>query len=265
MVATNGSIHKCEASWDDVMAGRFPSNPAREVFRQAVDDVAAKAKAVLTESHGRIDQAVKLVLAGDVQLHDDGTATVASQSNGQTAYHVNGECKCKDFHKAPANFCKHRLAFGIAKRATSLMHERLAAVDTGVNGTAGPADEGVGIAVDITPATRHGVVDTTTVVLPEAPASCNVHVDVAGRKVQITLRDMSEQRLLERLAVLLAQFPTPADPAPSAPQAAQPTCRYHGTQKMTPSRFGKHAWICSVKLDDDSYCNQRWPRKGQDN
>jgi hypothetical protein len=33
---------------------------------------------------------------------------------------------------------------------------------------------------------------------------------------------------------------------------------------MTPSKFGTHAWICSVKLEDDSYCNQRWPRKGQD-
>jgi len=100
MLPTNGSIHKCEASWDDVMRGQLPTNPARDVFRRAVDDVAQKAREVLTERHGRIDQAVKLVLAGDVTLHDDGTATVGSQSNGQQAYDVNGECTCKDFPRS---------------------------------------------------------------------------------------------------------------------------------------------------------------------
>jgi hypothetical protein len=43
--------------------------------------------------------------------------------------------------------------------------------------------------------------------LPEAPASCNVYVTVAGRKVQMTLRDRDEQRLLARLEQLLQRFP----------------------------------------------------------
>jgi hypothetical protein len=48
------------------------------------------------------------VLAGDVELLADGTAKVASQSNGTTAYHVvNGHCDCRDFDKAPHQFCKH--------------------------------------------------------------------------------------------------------------------------------------------------------------
>jgi len=45
-----------------------------------------KAKATLPECHGRVDAAVKLVLAGDVELLADGKAKVASQSNGTTAY-----------------------------------------------------------------------------------------------------------------------------------------------------------------------------------
>jgi hypothetical protein len=36
---------------------------------------------VLTKSHGRIDAAVKMVLAGDVKLLEDGTARVASQTD----------------------------------------------------------------------------------------------------------------------------------------------------------------------------------------
>jgi len=51
----------------------------------------------------------------------DGTARVASQSNGETVYHiVNGHCDCKDYPNAPHGFCKHRLAHAIAKRAYPL-------------------------------------------------------------------------------------------------------------------------------------------------
>ena len=67
----------------------------RALWRQAVSDVAAKAHATLPQSAGRIDKAVALVLTGDVEVLHDGTARVASQSNGQTVYHiVNGHCDC---------------------------------------------------------------------------------------------------------------------------------------------------------------------------
>ena len=62
---------------------------------------------------------------------------VASQSNGQTVYHVvNGTCDCKDFAKAPHNFCKHRLSAAIARRAQELAKAKL---DAGTNGQAEPA------------------------------------------------------------------------------------------------------------------------------
>src|SRR5215468_4091040 len=91
---------------------------ARQAWREAVAEVAEKAKTTLPECNGRVDSAVKIVLAGDVELLAEGKAKVASQSNGSTAYFVvNGECPCKDFPKSPQGFCKHRLAYGIHKRA----------------------------------------------------------------------------------------------------------------------------------------------------
>src|SRR6266700_6862447 len=100
---------------------------ARAAFRQHVADIAAKAKETLPECNGRVDSAVKIVRAGDVELLEGGKAKVASQSNGTTAYHVvDGECTCKDFPKAPSGWCKHKIAAGLFKRATALVQRKLA-------------------------------------------------------------------------------------------------------------------------------------------
>src|SRR5436853_3919452 len=96
-------------SWDDIASPDF-DNPARRAWRAAVAEIAVKAKETLPECNGRVDSAVKIVLAGDVELLPDGKAQVASQSNGTTQYFVvNGECQCKDFPKAPSSWCKRRL------------------------------------------------------------------------------------------------------------------------------------------------------------
>ena len=50
-----------------------------------------------------------------------------SQSNGTTAYQVvNGHCECRDFEKAPHDFCKHRLGAAIARRAQELLQAQAA-------------------------------------------------------------------------------------------------------------------------------------------
>ncbi len=112
-----------EISWDDMLDGKpLPETPARKAWREAVAEITAKAHEKLPECNGRIERAVKIVLAGDVELLADGTAKVASQSNGTTAYHiVNGTCTCRDFDKAPHQFCKHRLSAAIARRAQELV------------------------------------------------------------------------------------------------------------------------------------------------
>jgi hypothetical protein len=128
-----GTISKVEASWDQVCSGKLPENPARIAWREAVAEVAEKAKTALPECNGRVESAVKIVLAGDVELLPEGKAKVASQSNGTTIYHmVNGECSCKDYPTAPQSMCKHRIAYGIHKRAMTLAKAKLAQLDDSV-------------------------------------------------------------------------------------------------------------------------------------
>jgi len=176
-------------SWDDIASKDF-GNPARVAWREAVAAVAAKAKQTLPECNGRVDAAVKIVLAGDVELLADGTAKIASQSNGQTAYHiVNGSCDCKDYPKAPSNWCKHRIAAGIQKRAMVYAKHQLAQLDGASTGQVEPPSPPA-------PAQPHASPAVSASPLPEAPASANCYVTLAGRKVQVTLRDSDEQRLL---------------------------------------------------------------------
>src|SRR5947208_16065822 len=108
-------------SWDDIADPSF-ANPARVAWRSAVQEVAERAKAALpAEVNGRIEKAVAIVLAGDVEVLEGGKAKVASQSNGQTVYHIaNGTCDCADFSRAPQGQCKHKIARGIYLRATAL-------------------------------------------------------------------------------------------------------------------------------------------------
>ena len=57
-----------EISWDDMVDGKpLPETPARKAWREAVAEIAEKAKATLPECNGRVDKAA-IVLAGDVEL-----------------------------------------------------------------------------------------------------------------------------------------------------------------------------------------------------
>jgi hypothetical protein len=108
-------------SWEEVASPAF-ANPQRQAFRTAVAQVAAQGCAKWPESAGRIERAEALVLAGDVALNDDGTATVYSATASGTAYHPsNGACACRDFETAPHQFCKHRLGVALLRRTTSLL------------------------------------------------------------------------------------------------------------------------------------------------
>ena len=93
--------------------------PAQQAWRTAVDAVVATAKAKLPpDCASRIDRARELVLAGHVDFHPDGTATVQSQTDQTTYRVVDGTCDCQDFPQAPGpGLCKHTLAYRIAKRA----------------------------------------------------------------------------------------------------------------------------------------------------
>jgi UTP:GlnB (protein PII) uridylyltransferase len=174
--------------------------------------VADKAKTVLPDNASRIDKAIALVLNGHVEMVD-GKCRVASQTNGKTIYHqVNGTCTCQDFtqEKAPNGFCKHRLAHGLYRRATEMVQAQ--------------AQEPV---IAAQPAAT-----TETVQVPvqhtEAPASVNFHTTLAGRQVQITLRDTDETRLLARLETLLQRFPVVEEP--KEPTQKEGWCYKHNVQ-----------------------------------
>src|SRR5215813_5220439 len=238
-------------SWDDIADPAF-ENPTRQIWRDAVAEIAEKAKQTLPECNGRVDSAVKIVLAGDVELLSDGKAKVASQSNGTTLYHlVNGECSCKDYAKAPSHWCKHRIAAGLAKRASALTKQRLEQLDTATNGTTTPAPEQVDQASGATPVQE--AVANPILPLPEAPASVNFHTTIAGRQVQITLRDIDETRLLTRLETLLQRFPVVEEPKESAQKEGW--CYKHNVQMKL--NHGKRGSWWSHKLPNGQWCNQK--------
>src|SRR4029450_9765821 len=175
-------------NWENDTCTQHTANPAQVAFRTAVLQVADKAKLVLEANASRIDKAIALVLNGHVEMVD-GKCRVASQTNGKTIYHqVNGTCTCQDFtqEKAPNGFCKHRLAHGLYRRAMELVQAQEPVVKAQ---PAAPA-ETVQVPVQHT----------------EAPASVNFHTTLAGRQIQITLRDTDETRLLARLETLLQGF-----------------------------------------------------------
>jgi hypothetical protein len=169
----------------------------RQVWREAVADVADRAAHSLPTSNGRIAKAMEMVIAGDVELLDDGRAKVASQSNGKVTYHVvNGSCDYKDFPRAPEGFCKHRLAYGIHKRALALAKERLAAHDQ----ASAPAP-----VVDQAPSTP---------ALPEAPVSITLKATLNGHEVLVTLRRTdfaSVKAQVEQASQWLSTQSAPAD------------------------------------------------------
>jgi hypothetical protein len=235
-----------EFSWEEVSSPDF-GNPARAAWREAVAEIAAKAKATLPDCAGRVDRAVAIVLNHDVELLDGGKAKVASQSNGTTVYHiVNGECTCKDFPKAPSGWCKHRIAAGLAKRVTARLRAQL---DAPATGQAAPAS--VPTAVQASPA-------GPSTPLPEVPAIMSTTITIDGRRVEVKLCDTDDTRLLVRLQAILAQYPSaPASATPQTPPVTvdtTPQCPTHGLMK--PSTKGK-GWYCPTKLADGSWCKGR--------
>lgn len=180
---------KLEASWDDVFDGTFPKTKSlpRRIFREALAEVAEQARIALPQSNGRVEKAVQIVLADDLVPFQDGRFVVGSQSDTKNYVVLGNECDCKDFDHAPDGACKHVIATWLWRKATALEQQRL--------------DD------DHHPS-------PTSPALPEAPASANVYVEIAGRKVQITLRDQDEQHLLTRMTAILEQFPV-TDETPS--------------------------------------------------
>jgi hypothetical protein len=206
-------------------------SPDRAAWRLAVAEVAAKAHEKLPACNGRIDSAVKIVLAGDVELLPAGGARVASRSDASVHYHtVNGHCDCKDYPRAPEGLCSHRLAYGIARRAAELVPQST------------PVETEELVRDTAQPVCYSGAPGAHTPPLGEAPCSVNVHVSIGGRQVQVTLRGHDELEVLTRLEAVLARYPQPQPPAPAS-QGQSPTgegwCHKHNTAMKQTTKEGR--------------------------
>ena len=180
-------------------------------YREAVLQLADRARQALPTSGSRIDKAVMLCLHGHVEVVE-GQYRVHAQCNGTTVYHlVNNICPCGDFTsgRAPQGLCKHRLCANIHRKALDMIKEQE---------PASPPSHS------------------------EAPCSVNVRLPLSGREIQLTLRDTSESRLLARLADVLAQFPINA---PSVDHEDH-LCPIHKVDM--PERQGKYGKFRSHKV-----------------
>lgn len=210
-------------------------------FRQALERVSGLAHARLPqELHGNLERAHALVRHGHVWMDEDGKHAQVLSSDGTTWYVVNGNCTCMGVAHAPNGLCKHRLAVGLYRRASELL---------ATSSACGPAP--------------------AAAALPEAPASANARVLIAGHEVQLTLRDTDEERLLVRLAALLARYPAApcggtakaaaASAAPAEAGGETPVCPHHGKSKESTKASG--TFFCPSKMADGTYCQWRHPAK----
>jgi hypothetical protein len=219
--------------------------PDRQTFRAVVAQVAAAAKAKLPAAvNGRLESAVKLVLAHDVTFLADGTVEVGSSTDPLKTYTLAGQaCDCQDFAygQAPEGWCQHRIAAGIAKRVQEQLGAQ--AAQTAQAPTSPPQTP---VETSHAPDALQG--------LGEAPASANVRVTIAGREVQVTLRDTDEARLLERLQVVLERYPVAEKP--TAVDASAGFCHVHGVQMKHNDKNGRQWWSHRLP-DDQGWCKGR--------
>ena len=242
--------------WPEMAEAPRTDHADRRRFRQVLSELAEKAKVKLPESAGRIDSAVKIVLAGDVEgQQEDGSWRVGSCTDPLVTHRVQGtSCSCDDsqYGKAPGGFCKHILSVILLRRANEVLESEAPPAALTAESVVLPEPNMVAAHL-----------------LPEAPASLNFRAMVGGFETQITLRDASEHRLLERLGSLLASgkvqpLPTRTPPQPLSPQqhnamAGGKTmpgyCKVHGVEIILNTGKDGRQWYSH--RTDDGFCKGR--------
>ena len=191
-----------------------PTLPPRQTFRETLASLASRTLAKVPTLNGRVEKACKLVLAGDVELHADGTALINSLSDPTRAYQLTqGVCQCRDWGQAPEHLCCHRLAVGFLRKVQELLP------------APAPTRERAGMRLE-------------------------TQVVIEGRPVKVAVWGPDDADVQARLQAVLQQYPqTPAQGQPS--QGDTPQCKAHGAKK--PSTKGK-GWYCPKKLPDGSWC-----------
>jgi hypothetical protein len=194
---------------------------ATSSFLQVLTSEVARMQTAHPEREGELARAHALITLGMVTPSPDDPQTgQVLSSDLNTVYHVNGVCDCDAGQHGRG--CKHvhgwRLYQYVQKKLDAQTQE--------------PQDITAGS--NISPAGQP---------LPEAPASVNCHLTIAGRQVQLTLRDTDEARVLARLQAVLARYPVEAQPqAASSPQGTG-YCQRHGVHmQWNTGKSGGGGW-----------------------
>jgi hypothetical protein len=212
-------------------------------FTAALREAETLARDTFPERSERITQAVQLVKDGRVFQTSSGAWEVDSTTTAGLRHAVNGSCDCADAHYRGAP-CKHQLSVMLARKVVRLMH---------------PAPPQAPARAPEVPA-QHAAhrLQAAAGALPEAPASVNVRFQVAGREVQLTLRDHDESALLARLEAVLAQYPLPQTPTqPASQEPREAWCAVHNTAlHWNAGTHGRRGWF-SHRLPEGQWCKGR--------
>jgi hypothetical protein len=187
---------------------------ARQAFRETLAGLAAKTKTRMPALNGRVEKAVRLALAGDVELHDNGTATVYSSSDPTRRYEIiEGTCTCQDWDRAPEHLCQHRLSAGLVRRVQALLpqepeREPWPETDPEPDETPTPQEPGAGVGCP-TPATQP---------CPEAAFSITLKGKLNGQEALLTARGQTAAEFKANLGAITGLL----DPV-QAPRAMAPT------------------------------------------
>jgi hypothetical protein len=160
-------------------------------FLQTLKTEVGRMQAMHPEREGDLARAHALILQGMVMPTEDPTTAHVLSSDGVKHYEVNGSCTCQAGQHG--RDCKHMHAWKLYRYIAGKVEGQT------------PPDQDY-----------RGNLETPT--LPEAPASVNVRVLMAGHEVQWTLRGHDEAQVYARLQALLTRQDVKVIPRP-APKA----------------------------------------------
>jgi hypothetical protein len=248
----------------------------RQLFRTTVAQVAEQARAILPQAvNGRVESAIKLVLAQDVITLPDGRIEVGSSSDPLKVYKLEGSaCTCQDFvyGKAPDGWCAHKIAANLQRSVERVLARApLLPVDPEMVepwADNDPEPEPEAVEVPCAP--------TAPAPLPEAAFSLTLKGTLDGQEALLTARGQTAAEFRANLAAirgLLDARPQPQTPA-QASSPAQPLspqqhnaaamhrpvtgfCQIHNVEmKWNEGRDGRKGWH-SHRADDGSWCKGR--------
>ena len=226
-----------EISWEEASAPGF-EHTTRQAFRAAVDQVAATGQSHLARMPRPRREGGRDRLAGRCRVARRRACPGRQPVPGHRSVSP-GQRHVRLSRLPPGRrprWCKHRIAAGIQRRAMQ--------------------------AVQVAPTSFTAPVQSAAAAthpLPEAPASANCHVTIAGRQVQVTLRDTDETRLLARLTALLAQYPVEQASRHASAQPPEGWCQVHQVQMRRNEKDGR-SWY-SHQAPDGGWCKGK--PKGQ--